>query len=146
MNLKNCQQIIIDFIDINYQNYLKDYDIKKPFIILDFLDFDKYKYDFSCFVDFNRITFSNSRYKDDCSGTMQFSISIFLVHRNDTSENIKEKMLNAVSAFYELLEYNDIKNVANKNITEINNYNIVEGTKYIAVSEVSINLEVEITK
>jgi hypothetical protein len=144
MNLKETQKTFIDFIENNYETYLQEYNIKKPIITTDFLDFDKYKYDFTCFVDFNRVTFQNNQFKDDCSGSMQFNISIYLVHRNDTSENIKDKMLNSTSAFYELLEYNNIKKIQNKNITEINNYNIVEGTKYIAVSEVSINIEMEL--
>jgi hypothetical protein len=144
MNLSNIQKHFIKFIEDNYDYYLKQFDMEKPFIINDFLDFDKYKYDFSCFVDFNRITFQDSRYKDDCSDTMQFNISIYLVHRNDTSENIKEKMLNSVSAFYELFAYNNIEDIPNKNITEINNYSVVEGTKYIMVSEIQLNMEVEI--
>jgi hypothetical protein len=144
MNLKEIQDTFKDFIENNYEKYLQEYEIKKPVITTDFLDFDKYKYDFTCFVDFNRFLFNNSRYKDDCSASMQFYISIYLVFRNNTSENIKNKMLNATSAFYELIEYNNIKKIQDKHITEIQNFNIVEGTKYISVSEVSINIEVEI--
>jgi len=142
LDLNTIQTKIIKYINSNYEKYLTAYGIGKPQITTDFIDLDKYKNNFTLFIDFNKINFNQTKFTDDCSRSMQFQISIYLVFRNNTSEKLKEIMLNGASAFYTLMNNADISQEVT--ITELNNYNIVEGSKFIVISEFTLNIGVEV--
>jgi len=142
LDLNTIQTKIIEYIDSNYERYLSKYGIKKPQITTDFIDLDKYKNNFTLFIDFNKINFNKTKFTDDCSRSMQFQISIYLVFRNNTSEKLKEIMLDGASAFYSLMNNTDFTQEVT--ITELNNYNIVEGSKFIVISEFTMNIGIEI--
>ena len=143
MNLNAMQKKIVGYIDGNFDKYLSQYGIKKPTVSTEFMDLDKFRGDFTLFVDFNRITFAKGKFADDCGGAMQLSVSFFLVYRNATTEKLRETMLDGAGAFYALMgECNVAGDVV---VNELNNYNIVEGTKFIVISEFQITFETEVS-
>jgi hypothetical protein len=144
MNFKEQQNALIGFLSNNYRNYLPAH-IAAPEITTDFLDFDKYKGDFTLFVDFARIDFRQSSYKDDCGDIEHLSLAVYLAHRNNQQAILNDNNLDSAYAFYELIRGNPGLGIAqNSTIEGIDFYRYVEGTKYLVVSEITLSLDVEI--
>jgi hypothetical protein len=144
MNFYDQQNAIINFLTINYKKYLPP-SIMEPEITDEFLDFDKFKKDFTLFIDFNRIDFRSSNYDDDCGDIEHLSLVIYLVHRNNTSRILNENNLASAYAFYEMLKENSRLGVAdNTTIDSIDFYKYVEASKYLMCTEINLSLDVEI--
>jgi hypothetical protein len=142
MTFKKQISTIKNYIETNYKKYIPE--TVKPTYTFDFLDFDKYKGDFTFFIDFNRITFPSSSYKDDCENNEQLALTVYLVFRNNTSEILKENCLDASWAFYEMVKDFKIATINNCTIESLDFYDYVEGNKYLVVSEINciINLNI----
>jgi hypothetical protein len=139
MNFKEQQETLIQFITDNYNYSLE------PEIVLDFLDFDKYKKDFTLFIDFSRIDFRQSNYDDDCGDIEHLLVTIYLVRRNDTPSKIQADLLDASWALYKMICDKPSLGIAqNTSIDSIDFYRYVEGTKYLVCSEFTLSLDVEV--
>jgi hypothetical protein len=137
------QNKIIDCIKNNYGTYLGN--ISLPEVITDMLDFDKYKNDFSLFVEMSKLNFNRSSFDDDCGDIETLNITCYLVFRNKSPQELNKNLLNASYAFYRLLSKHNTLDVAEKTtINEVNFYKYVEGTKNIVCSEFDLTLEIEI--
>jgi hypothetical protein len=135
------QEKIVEYIENNYANYLPN-DLKQFELTLEFLDFDKYKKDFTLFIDFARIDFRQSNYKDDCEDIEHLAVTIYLVHRNNKSEILQANNLDSAYAFYEMIKDKPSLGVSeNTTIESIDFYNWAEGNKFLVVSEISLSLE-----
>jgi hypothetical protein len=144
MNFKEQQQSIIDCITTNYSTYLPP-GITAPEITTEFLDFDRFKNDFTVFIDFARIDFRQSEYDDDCGDIEHLALVIYLVHRNNQSEVLQAKNLESAFAFYKMIKENSGLGVAQDTaIDSIDFYNWVEGTRYLVVTEMNLSLSIEI--
>ena len=128
MNLIKVQE---DFINLIKNNYKEKYELS-----LDFIDLDKFKNDFTIFVEFEGIK-PKSNLSDDCSEYGELKSQVYLVIRNDTSSNLKSKILNATSDIFNILINDDIK------VEGIEFYNYVSGTKYITASEFDLKIDIE---
>jgi hypothetical protein len=142
MNLLLQQEKIKEYIENNYGDYLDVYSLSLPQITTDILDFDKYKSSFTLFLDFNRINFEDS---DDCGEMEKLNITIFLVVRNDTIDNLRKKLLNATSAFIDMRESDKSFGTAMRSkINNIEFYNFAAtGTQYINIASFDISLDIE---
>jgi hypothetical protein len=139
------QEKIKEFIENNYKEQLDEYNIKMPLIVADFLDLDKYKGDFTLFIDFDKLEFPVTQYSDDCELIEKLSIKFFLVMRNDTHIKLKENLLNATFAFYKMYRNNPRFNISdNTTLLATNFFDYVEATKYIVASEIGMSMEVSI--
>jgi hypothetical protein len=144
LNFKQQQETIINFISTNYSDYLPP-DIPAPEITTEFLDFDKFKKDFTLFMDFARIDFRQSNYKDDCGDIEHLSLVIYLVHRNNTVNILQDKNLNSAYSFYTMIrEKNGLGVAQDTTIESIDFYNWAEGNKYLVVTEINLSLDIEI--
>jgi hypothetical protein len=141
MNFKEQEEKLIQFITDNYRNYYS----LEPEIVMDFLDFDKYKKDFTLFIDFSRIDFRQSNYDDDCGDIEHLLVTIYLVRRNDTPAKIQADLLDASWALYKMIRDKLSLGIAqNTSINSIDFYRYVEGTKYLVCSEFTLSLDIEI--
>jgi hypothetical protein len=141
MTFREQQQAIIDFITTNYNNYYAT----APEITTEFLDFDRFKNDFTLFIDFARMGFQQSSYDDDCGGMEHLSLVIYLVHRNNKSDVLNERNLDSAYAFYRMIKENNGMNVAqDTTIDSIDFYNWAEGNKFLVVTEVNLSLNIEV--
>jgi hypothetical protein len=144
MTFLEQQEKIIDFITDNYKSYLPN-TIKEPEITTDFLDFDRFKNDFTLFIDFSKIGFPQSNYDDDCGDIENLSLIIYLVHRNNKSEILNNNNLEAAYSFYKMVKDKPELGVAQSTIIEsIDFYKYVEGNKYLVVTEIDMSLSIEI--
>lgn len=144
MNFFDQQNAIINFIFTNYKKYLP-HSIPEPELTTDFLDFDRFKKDFTLFIDFAKINFQQSNYKDDCGNIENLSLIIYLVHRNNTTTILNENNLISAYAFYEMINEKPSLGVAqNTVINDIDFYNYVEGNKFLVVTEINLSLDIEI--
>jgi hypothetical protein len=144
MNFREQQEEIINFITTNYPTYLPPI-IPAPEITTEFLDFDRFKNDFTLFIDFSRIDFQQSRYDDDCGDIEHLSLVVYLVHRNNKSEILQDKNLESSWAFYTMIKENIGLDVAqDSTIESIDFYNYVEGSKYLVITEMNLSLSIEI--
>jgi hypothetical protein len=144
MNFKQQQETLINFIKDNYKKYLPSH-IPEPEITTEFLDFDRFKANFTLFIDFTRIDFRQSNYKDDCGNIEHLSVVVYLVHRNNQSTILNELNMDASFAFYKMIEENASLWIAqNTTIDSIDFYKYVEGTKYLVCTEINLTLDVEI--
>jgi hypothetical protein len=143
MNFKEQISAIKNYIRSNYKNYLPG-QITEPVYTQEFLDFDKYKGDFTLFFDANRITFPVTSYTDDCEDPEQMALTIYLVFRNNTSEVLKDNLLEASWAFYKMAKDFRLETINAFTIEGIDFYDYAEGSKYLAVSEINcvINLNI----
>jgi hypothetical protein len=140
LNFKEQQTALINFITDNYKNYLPAH-VSEPEITIEFLDFDKFKGDFTLFIDFARIDFPQSNYEDDCEDIENLSLTIYLVHRNNKSEILQANNLDASYSFYEMIKDKPRLGIAqNTTIDSIDFYKNVEGTKYLVCSEFTLSL------
>jgi hypothetical protein len=143
-DFKTQQKIIIEFIEKNFINYLPD-EFKIFELTTDFLDFDKHKGNCTLFIDFTKIGFPNSNYKDDCGNIENLSVTVYLVHRNNTAPVLNELNLDASFAFYKMIQENPSLGIAqNTTIEGIDFYKYVEGQKYLVCTEINLLLEIEI--
>jgi hypothetical protein len=144
MTFKSQQTKLIEFIKNNFANYLPN-DLKQFELTQEFLDFDKFKGNFTVFVDFSRIDFRQSSYKDDCGDMEHLSLVIYLVHRNNKSEILQSNNLDSAYSFYKMIKENTRLGISeNTAIDSIDFFNWAEGTKYLAVTEINLSLDVEI--
>jgi hypothetical protein len=144
MNFKDQRAAIIQFITNNYKNYLPAH-ISEPEITTEFLDFDKFKGDFTLFIDFARINFPQSNYEDDCCDIENLALTIYLVHRNNNSEILQANNLDASFAFYKMIK--DKPNLGAAQITTIDSidfYKYVEGNKFLVITEITLSLTIEL--
>jgi hypothetical protein len=144
MTFKEQQDILIKFIKENYKNFLPSH-ITEPEITTEFLDFDKYKGNFTLFIDFTKIGFPNSNYDDDCGDMENLSLTIYLVHRNNQSAVLNELNLDSAYSFYSMIKDYPSLGIAQKTAIEsIDFYKYTEGNKYLVCTEINLILEVEI--
>jgi hypothetical protein len=144
MNFKEQQDTLIQFISGNYDAFLPGH-IPAPEITTEFLDFDKFKGDFTLFVDFERIDFREGRYADDCGDSEHLAVTVYLVRRNNTHAVLQADILDAAWAFYKLVKNKPGMDIAvNTVIGGINFYNYVEGTRYLVCSEITLEMEIEL--
>jgi hypothetical protein len=144
MNFKDQQNALINFITNDYKKYLPPC-ISEPEITVEFLDFDKFKSDFTLFIDFSKIDFRQSAYEDDCGDMEHLSVIIFLVHRNNQASVLNENNLDSAYAFYEMTKENQGLGIAQNTVIEsIDFYKYVEGTKYLVCTEINLSLDIEI--
>jgi hypothetical protein len=144
MTFKQQQEILINFIKDNYKDYLPAH-IKEPEITTEFLDFDKYKGNFTLFIDFSQINFKENNYEDDCGNIENLSATIYLVHRNNQSAVLNELNLDASFAFYKMIDENPSLGIAqDTTINSIDFYKYVEGQKYLVCTEINLLLDIEI--
>ena len=128
MNLQNEQEKFLKLIENDF--------IDKPEITVEFLDLDKFKNDFTLFIDFSNLSFNDKELNDDCQEYGTLNVQCYLVLRNDIPKNLNNKLLIHTDNFYHFLKENDIK------IEGIDFYNFASGTKYIVASEFSLKLNV----
>jgi hypothetical protein len=141
MTFRIQQETIINFVKNNYKKYLPAH-ISEPEITTEFLDFDKFKKDFTLFFDFARIDFRQSTYEDDCEDIEHLELTIYLVHRNNASEALRNNSLDSAYSFYKMIKDEPSLGVAEKTAIEsIDFYNYAEGNKFLVVSEISLSLE-----
>jgi hypothetical protein len=144
MNFKDQRENLIEFITDNYEKYLPS-SFPEPVYTTEFLDFDKFKGDFTVFIDFAKIDFRQSNYEDDCGDIEHLSLVIYLAHRNNKSEVLQENNLDSAYAFYQMIKKNPGLGVAQNTIIDgIDFYNWVEGNKYSVITEINLSLDVEI--
>jgi hypothetical protein len=144
MNFREQQEKIVKFITDNYVNYLPE-TIKVSEITTDFLDFDRYKGNFTLFIDFARIDFRQNKYDDDCGDIQHLSLVIYLVHRNNKSDILQSNNLDSAFSFYQMIKNNIGLGAAQDTVIEsIDFYNYAEGTKYLVVTEINLSLSIEI--
>lgn len=129
MNLQYEQEQFIALIENEYKD--------KPIITTEFLDLDSFKNDFTLFVDFSNLKFETDK-DDDCQDYGKLAIQCYLVLRNDTAKNLKNKLLNYTDNFFNLLRDNDIK------IEDIDFYGFASGTKYIVASAFNLILNIDL--
>ncbi len=142
MDFFELQQKIENYIKENFSAYLEDKELSKPSFVSDYLDLDKYKNSFTIFFDFDSYNFeelSNESMKAN------LSLDLYFVARNGTSATLKKNLMNYVSKFYSFFysERSLCGIVDFGTITEINNYDAVQGDKGIKISQITLNLELE---
>jgi hypothetical protein len=145
MNFKEQKNAIKKYISDNYGAYLPE-GTGGPEITAEFLDFDKYKNDFTLFIDFSRIDLKQSAYKDDCGDIETLSLTVYLVVRNGTSPDLQDAIFDAAWAFYRMVFLSDGRfDTAQRGVlNDITFFNYVEGTKHIVCAELNLSLEIEI--
>jgi hypothetical protein len=142
LSFREQQEKIIDFITNNYNNYLPSH-LHNPTYTTDFLDFDKFKDNFTVFIDFSQIDFRQSNYNDDCEDTEHLSLVIYLAHRNNQSEILKSNNLDSTYAFYKMIKGNISMNFAQETTIEsVDFFDWVEGNKYLVVSKIELSLQI----
>jgi hypothetical protein len=144
VNFREQKEKILEFIEKNYINYLPD-EFKIFELTTDFLDFDKFKNNFTVFVDFSQINFRQSNYEDDCEDIEHLALKIYLVHRNNQNEILQSNNLDAAFAFYQMIKDNPSLGIAQKIVIEsIYFYKYVEGQKYLVCTEINLSRDIEI--
>jgi hypothetical protein len=123
MNFKEQQTKIIDYIKANYKKYIT---ISEPIYTTEFLDFDKFKGNFTFFIDFNQIKFPSSQYEDDCKNVEQLALTVYLVFRNAQSDVLKENCLDASWSFYKMIGDLQIETINDFSIESIDLYDYVD--------------------
>ena len=145
IDFQQTQNIIQQFIDDNYQQFLDKVGLANFKTVTDYLDFDKYKNDFIVNIDFDNITFPNDRSNDDCYSLQQLLVNIYILHRNDTPNKLNEKMLNAASAFYSLILLMNSENLFyDININRVDFFKYIEGATNIMASKFTLQINKEV--
>lgn len=142
MDFFELQEKIENYIKENFSAYLENEKLSLPVFVSDYLDLDKYKASFTVFFDFDSYNFENLTNE---SMKANLTLDLFFVCRNGTSTTLKKKLMNYVSKFYSFFyserSFGGIVDFGT--ITEINNYDAVQGDKGIKISQITLNLEVE---
>lgn len=142
MDFFELQEKIENYIEKNFSAYLQDENLKSPSFVSDYLDLDKYKSNFTIFFDFDSYNFENLTNE---SMKANLTLDLFFVARGATSATLKKNLMNYVSKFYSFFyaERSLCGIVDFGTITEINNYDAVQGDKGIKISQITLNLELE---
>jgi hypothetical protein len=142
LSFREQQEKIIEFITSNYNDYLPSHLIN-PAYTKEFLDFDRFKNDFTVFVDFAQIDFRQSPFEDDCEDIEHLALKVYLVHRNNQNEILQSNNLDSAYGFYKMIkEKPDLVFVKEITIESIDFYNWVEGNKFLVVSEIALSLQI----
>lgn len=142
MDFYELQQKIEKYIEDNFNAYLEEQELATPSYVSDYLDFDKYKSSFTVFFDFDSYNFENLSNE---SMEANLTLDLYFVVRNGISSTLKQKLMQYVSKFYSFF-YSDRTlggTVDFGTITEINNYDAVQGDKGIKITQITMNLELE---
>jgi hypothetical protein len=144
MTFREQQEKLVEFLKENYTGYLPAH-INNPLFTTEFLDFDKFKGDFTVFIDFSRLDFRQSAFRDDCADVEHLSVNIYLLRRNNTAEILKTDILDAAFSLYRLIrEKTDMGISLNTVIESIDFNDYIEGTKNLVCAEFALSMEVEI--
>lgn len=142
MDFFELQEKIENYIKENFSAYLQNENLKSPSFVSDYLDLDKYKSNFTIFFDFDSYNFENLTNE---SMKANLTLDLFFVARGATSATLKKNLMNYVSKFYSFFyaerSFSGIVDFGT--ITEINNYDAVQGDKGIKISQITLNLELE---
>jgi hypothetical protein len=142
LNFREQQRLIFDAIKDNYNTYLPAH-LKQFETTSDMLDFDKFKNDFTVFIDFSQINFRQSDYEDDCEDIEHLNLKVFLVHRNNQNEILQSNNLDSAYGFYRMMRDKPGLVFAKEIMIEsIDFYNWVEGQRYLVVSEIALSLQI----
>lgn len=142
MNFFDLQKNIEKYIEENFTKYLDKNKLKTPVYIDDFLDLDKYKNSFAVFFDFATYNFENLSNE---SMKSNLTLDIYFVRRNGADKALKQDLMNYVSKFYSFFYQDRALGglVDFGTLTEINNYDAVQGDKGIKITQITLNLELE---
>jgi hypothetical protein len=144
MTFREQQEQLVEFLKENYTGYLPAH-INDPLFTTEFLDFDKFKGDFTVFVDFSRLDFRQSPFRDDCADVEHLSVNMYLLRRNNTSQILKNDILDAAFSLYRMVRAAPDMGISlNTVIESIDFYDYIEGTKNLVCAEFSLSMEVEI--
>jgi len=143
IDFKKQEENIINYVTENYGFFLNNFNIKPPKITAEFLDFDKYKNDFVCYIEFDNSAFSD-RFNDDCTKTETLYINVYLAHRNNTPEKLNSLMLNSTSAFYNMIHIKEMKNIIKQTVNKADFFKYIEGANNIFCGKLSIELIIEL--
>jgi hypothetical protein len=139
MTFREQQEKIYGYVVANYDDYLPSR-LKNPTFTKEFLDFDKFTGSFTVFFDFSKIDFRQNEYRDDCEDSNYLSLTVYLVHRNNTSEALQADNLDAAYAFYKMVKDNPRLGAAETtSIDSIDFYKYVEGNKYLVISDITLS-------
>lgn len=144
INFLEQQDRILDYIQNHYEEYIPEGYGPPDNYTSDFMDLDKYKNDFTVFFDFGTYTFS---LKTNESELQEFILTTNLVVRNDKSEKLRKKILEYVTAFYQMFDQSDQcfdGAVDYGKINSITFFDWVEGSKNLKVAEIELLLRNEI--
>jgi len=145
INFKKQQNIIKDYIEKYYMEHLEIFlNSDMPYITTEYLDFDKFKKNFVCYIEFDNSNFPDNKFNDDCGKTQNTIINIYLAHRNNTPENLNTLMLDTTSSFVNMIYENEIENVFNQKINNIEFFKYIEGANNIFCSKIILNLTFEV--
>jgi hypothetical protein len=144
MDFRKQEEIITDYLKNNFEKYLQEFNLKAPEVVNDFLDFDKYKQSFIVFIDFDEVDFPQSGFNDSCSKTQRLAINFYLVFRNDAPANLQTKMLDATSAFCEMMWEFDARKFLSSRVNKIHFFKFIEGANNIMSSKFTVEFEVEV--
>ena len=144
IDFKQQQDDLNNYIKDNFPKFLKEHKIEEPFYTNEYLDFDKIKKNFALFLEFDNSTFpTTGNFIDDCSDTEKLLVNVFLVFRNDTPENLNTKMLNATSAFWNMIRLEQFDAITT-HINKIEFFKYVEGNMNLMSSKITIELTKEV--
>lgn len=142
------QNSIIEYTKDDFIAFLQSRGIKEPAIFTDeSLDLDKYKADFSIFVDFD--SYSIEELSSD-SQNATLTMDLYLVRRNADPKSLKTGLLSATSAFYDWFFKKDGCNrsfaglVDFGRIKEVDFYDAVSGSINIKIAQIVIEAQIEL--
>jgi hypothetical protein len=144
INFLEQQDRIIEYIKEHYAEYIPEGYHEPNNYTSDFIDLDRFKNDFTVFFDFGHYMFE---LKTNESELQEIELAVFLLVRNDKSKNLREKMLEYATAFYQMFDYSDqcFDGVVDYGkISSIIFYDWVEGLENIKVAEITLTLRSEI--
>lgn len=142
MDFYSLQKKIESHIEEKFNAYLEEEELEKPSYVSDYLDLDKYKANFSVFFDFDSYRFENLSNE---SMSASLTLDLYFVVRNGVSQALKQKLMEYVSKFYSFF-YSDrtLGGIVDYGtITELNNYDAVQGDKGIKITQITMSLELE---
>ena len=137
------QKKIVDFVEANYASFLPPGLDAPTLYVDDFMDLDKFKGKVTVFFSFPDYTFTNLTNESEES---KIDMSILIVVRNDTSENLKSKMLQYTTAMYKMFDesrrsFGGLVDFGN--VESINFYQACEGNTSVKVAELAFKLTKE---
>jgi len=145
IDFKRQRDDLIEYIENNYLDYLIEYNIEKPFITDEFIDFDKFKKKFVCYIEFDSSSFPTvNQFNDDCSNIENLITNIYLVFREDTANNLNDKMLNATTAFIKMIKKEQMNKIINSNVNRVDFFKYIEGNNNIVSSKLILEINKEI--
>jgi hypothetical protein len=137
------QDTIIAYIKEYYKDFIEGLPEPNEYTT-DFLDLDKYKNNFTMFINFGGYTFD---WKTNESELQETELFVYLVLRNAPSKTLRDNMLKYTTAFYQMFDESNqcfSGAVDYGKISEINFYEWAEANKSIKISEIHLILRNEI--